>query len=718
MTCSNNANLTYGIHPMFKAAVTPRTVPLLPMVPVRDRTVNQEAMLLGFLAEKSLCFTLAQPIIDLSKELASDPKALNALSMDRNTASYKMRFGLAKTLQDELFEDLRNSFFSLNIDEATSDNKQRVLGVLVSYFSTSLNKVVIRHLASVSVIRVNAVSLQETLVSLLETHRLSWRNVMSILMDSCNVMRGSKNGLEVKLRSDQAPHLLDIDGDTCHHAHNAAKKFSGKFDRHVESVFIHINTDFKWSTDLRELLIELCSLLNITFTMPERYSDTRWLSVYDVAVDTLRLMDVYTLFYHPFLQTMDRTHYLHLCVEIFRRHNLDEEARDAVRDIQKTLRAKKMTPDGKRRKEVVTEALFVERKYTRLILHFYSSVLPLLKKYVLIFQIREPLLHRLRDEQLLLMKDFMGCFVKPELLLNVSGKKICKIDLEADASLLKKKDMFIGPQAQRLLKECRRSNSKATSFLDHVKDAYVATGIYLQKKMPVNNILLKHLSALDPAVRGHSPAMQYMKALPDLAPNVLDDEDLQTYALDVQRFHIDGSLPIASTDTRLDSWWAQVFDTGKFPALSKMVSALLSCFHGPQIEGSFSIMGNVITTQTACMGVKTLDAIQSVKYSLKASEKAAVQYFKKNDHLHSSVDSKLVCNMTCAHKRYHAELDIVKEQRDAKKARLHIAKEKAQTKKDSKEVNINAARKARKVHRKALLTKLAKRRKSGFSGSK
>ena len=109
-------------------------------------------------------------------------------------------------------------------------------------------------------------------------------------------MRGCKNGLEVKLRADQAPHLLDIDGDTCHHAHNAAKKFSGKFDRHVESVFIHINTDFKWSTDLRELLMELCSLLNITFTMPERYSDTRWLSVYDVAVDTLRLMDVYTLF--------------------------------------------------------------------------------------------------------------------------------------------------------------------------------------------------------------------------------------------------------------------------------------------------------------------------------------------------------------------------------------------------------------------------------------
>ena len=92
MWCRYNVN--YGSRG-WKSSVIPTTVPLLPMVPVRDRTVNQEAMLLGFLAEKALLFTLTQPIIDLSKELVRDPKALNALSMDRNTASYEMRFGLA-----------------------------------------------------------------------------------------------------------------------------------------------------------------------------------------------------------------------------------------------------------------------------------------------------------------------------------------------------------------------------------------------------------------------------------------------------------------------------------------------------------------------------------------------------------------------------------------------------------------------------------------------
>ena len=215
---------------------------------------------------------------------------------------------------------------------------------------------------------------------------------------------------------------------------------------------------------------------------------------------------------------------------------------------------------------------------------------------VFLFRSREPLLHRLRDEQLLLMKDFMVCFVKPELLLDVTGKNITQIDLEAGSSLLRKKDIFIGPKAQTILQDCHKSYSRTATFLDEVKAAYVATGLNFQKKMPVKNKLLKHLSALDPIVRGHTEAMQYMKSLPHLATNVLREEDLKTYTLEVQRFHTDSTLHVALLDMQLDTWWALVFLIGKFSALSKMVAALLSCFHGPQVEGSFSVMGNVITT--------------------------------------------------------------------------------------------------------------------------
>ena len=55
-------------------------------------------------------------------------------------------------------------------------------------------------------------------------------------MDSCNVMQGSKSGLEARIQ-EKAPHLLDIEGNSCHHNHNSAKKFCKPFKGHVEKYF-------------------------------------------------------------------------------------------------------------------------------------------------------------------------------------------------------------------------------------------------------------------------------------------------------------------------------------------------------------------------------------------------------------------------------------------------------------------------------------------------
>ena len=112
-----------------------------PAVPVNDRRLNSEAILLGFLAENDLPFTITPKLIELSKQLAKDTKALNELKMDRNTASYKMTFGLASFFERELDEELRNTFFCLNLDESTNSNQEKVVAVLVSYFSSEKKQI-------------------------------------------------------------------------------------------------------------------------------------------------------------------------------------------------------------------------------------------------------------------------------------------------------------------------------------------------------------------------------------------------------------------------------------------------------------------------------------------------------------------------------------------------------------------------------------------------
>ena len=76
--------------------------------------------------------------------------------MDRTTASYKLREGLAPYLREQVLEELRTTPFSLNIDEATSKTNVKVLAVLVSYFSPSQNKVVLHHLHAFTLTKVTS----------------------------------------------------------------------------------------------------------------------------------------------------------------------------------------------------------------------------------------------------------------------------------------------------------------------------------------------------------------------------------------------------------------------------------------------------------------------------------------------------------------------------------------------------------------------------------
>ena len=119
-------------------------------------------------------------------------------------------------------------------------------------------------------------------------------------------MSGSKNGVETRIRTEKAPHLLDIDGDSCHHIHNAMKMFCKPFRHWVETLHNNLFNDVKWSTDLRDYMKEISFLMGIKFTMPERFVSHRWLSCYDVSASNLLKLDLYTVFYSAFLKGEDR----------------------------------------------------------------------------------------------------------------------------------------------------------------------------------------------------------------------------------------------------------------------------------------------------------------------------------------------------------------------------------------------------------------------------
>ena len=219
----------------------------------------------------------------IAKEVTKDPKALSRLHMHRTSASYNLTNGLSKSLHERLVNKLKETPFSMNMDQATSSNLLRVSSVLVSHYSNTTSSVNVEHLASISVLTVDSEHLFDELKKLFTLLGIDWKNLMAILSDSASVMHGFKSGLEARVR-EIAPHLIDIDDDACHHMHNIVKNFTKQCNSTLEKLFREIFRDFKLSAHSVDYLKEICFHLGLTFRKAVNYISCRWLSILDSCI--------------------------------------------------------------------------------------------------------------------------------------------------------------------------------------------------------------------------------------------------------------------------------------------------------------------------------------------------------------------------------------------------------------------------------------------------
>lgn len=184
-----------------------------PLTSFTDRVCEQKLRLCAFISQHDLSFTISQPLVDLCKKLAEDKTALSKLSLSNQQVSYLNTHGLALQFKKDLSDKLEKTMFSLNIDESTNNNVDRILNVLVRFFDEESGTKTTQHLAS-KMVNVAPI-LMEELGGILASYKLEWKQVISIIMDNCAVMRGKKGGVEAYARKEN-PCLLDISGDTVH----------------------------------------------------------------------------------------------------------------------------------------------------------------------------------------------------------------------------------------------------------------------------------------------------------------------------------------------------------------------------------------------------------------------------------------------------------------------------------------------------------------------
>ena len=280
--------------------------------------------------------------------------------------------------------------------------------------------------------------------------------------------------------------------------------------------------------------------------------------------------------------------------------------------------------------------------------------MPVVKNYVITFQSKEPMIYQLHDRVEELFRKFLSNYVKQEKL----ATKLEKLDLSEDnGQFLKMTEMFIGKPAEDLVKKAHKEDSTVNEFFGMVRNAYLVTGQYLQHKLPLQNQLLKAVSALDPAAFGHHVGLAAVKTLGPLVPCNLTPEEFNSYDKEVHNFQADLVLHRSyKQNTRVDEWWGGVYKDGNYPTLSKVALSVMCIFHGPMVESSFNTMGDIIDSKSPNMSTETYSSFQAIKYYLKAQNVTALKYFHREDPLRDPFDSDMCRNIKGASATYRGIL--------------------------------------------------------------
>ena len=253
--------------------------------------------------------------------------------------------------------------------------------------------------------------------------------------------------------------------------------------------------------------------------------------------------------------------------------------------------------------------------------------------------------------------------------------------------------MFIGSKANKIVKKLEKDHADVKDFMNRVKETYVECGKQIQSKLPLENETLKAFSAIDPLLvcSPNKLVLKRLLSLPTLVPTVLEDEEENTFQKEVHALCVDRNFPspVNDEDNEVDclEWWGKISDRYSVPF--KVVCAVLSIFHGPRVESTFSVMNNVIYQNSGRMNMEIYGAIQDIKYALKTrkpcEENQSVKVFSHSDRRYSPVDPKISICMRHSYLKLRQKRSELNEKEKNRKEHFEITKTDQTAAKEMKE---------------------------------
>lgn len=549
-----------------------------------EQVLKAEMRWAAFLADHDLAPNISVDAQKLFCAMFPDSKIATSFTCARTKASYLISDGYGPILHSETVEQMQKKKFSLMLDESNKVFSNKYLHLLVRYSNDG--RVQTRFYKALSLDKSTANDIVELISKSFEKDKIPWKNLVQIMSDSPNVMRGKDNGVIVQIRKKFAPNIIDIGGCSLHHIHNAVSYATASLGEDIEDFAVNVFAFFKHRTGLCKDFKNVQAILDIAEHRVLRFVSTRWLSVLPV-VD--RLVEQY----------------------------------EALKTFFENLKTENPHVAKQERTRKISKQLNDPVLYAKLC--FLKASLPRLQKFEKLFQSNDTLVHVLHVEMFELVKNIMVDFLDPALLCNITtARQLVNIQYTDVQHHLKDGEIAIGDSTFQTLQ--RMTEGQRHSFILDVKKFYMTLVEKLLKYLPLECQVLEDLKSLCP-VNSKAVGLNPMKRLSKTVKLLDQTIDIDEVDKEWRRYSIESYDETRQKNLDVFSYWNEVlndtYQTGspKYTELRKVIMPLLSLCHGnADTERTFSKTTNILTKHRNSLGIETLNGLMAIESEMRNND--------------------------------------------------------------------------------------------------
>ncbi len=465
------------------------------------KVTTAEVIMSNFIAMHNISFLTANHLSSLFATMFPDSK----IASDFSCKCTKTRAIICEALdpyhKKPIVENVRNVPYSLMCDESNEKGDSvKLLTILIRTFECEHSSIATRHLHTVGITGMTAVDIFEAIKDVLVKYWLEFSNLVSFASDTCNVMKGVRNGVSAKIRQEQ-PKVLDIHC-ICHVVSlcvkSAVKALPIKIDEILVDIYYHFHNSVKSIASLKEYA-EFC---DVEFKVILRHCDTRWLSLRRSINRAIEMWD-------PLLS-------------YFTSH-----------------------PEVEKAGRVRTNYSNLSDPFNKLWMLFLHNTLIIFDTYNIYFQsTKMATIHKLHSHSERLLKNVLTYFVKSSVI-RAKAHNLTEIDYSNPINQLSDEDVFIGDDTTAfLLNSIENEGLSANNFYKHVRSFYEAFVNKLISKFDFKSQFFQSLKLLDSSECQNLS----LSTFEGISETFAIDFDLGAVKMEFREFAVDGDISSHDSD--------------------------------------------------------------------------------------------------------------------------------------------------------------------------